>query len=87
MDFSPEWVLGQFWDFLIPKMTWSILYKGGEGESFGKWLLPENGFSWEIYILNPKSFRFGIILEKLLLQRSDFLISYTIRFVIARGKR
>ena len=46
--FSPEWVLGGFWDFLIPKMTWNILYKGGEGEFFGKWLLPENGFSWEI---------------------------------------
>ena len=28
--FSPEWVLGGFWDFLIPKMTWNILYKGGE---------------------------------------------------------
>ena len=30
--FSPESVLGGFWDFLIPKMTWDILYKGGEGE-------------------------------------------------------
>ena len=48
MTFSPEWVLGGFWDFLIPKKTWNILYKGGEGEFFGKWLLPENGFSWEI---------------------------------------
>ena len=38
--FSPEWVLGGFWDFPIPKMTWDILYKGGEGEFFGKWLLP-----------------------------------------------
>ena len=43
--FSPQWLLGGFWDFLIPKMTWNILYKGGEGEFFWKWLLPENGFS------------------------------------------
>ena len=37
--FSPEWVLGGFWDFLIPKMTWNILYKEGK-ESF-----LENGFN------------------------------------------
>ena len=30
MAFSPEWVLGGFWDFLIPKMTWNILYEGKE---------------------------------------------------------
>ena len=46
--FSPEWMLGEFWDFLIPKMTWNILYKGGEGDFFWKWLHPENGFSWDI---------------------------------------
>ena len=42
---SPEWVLGRFWECLIQKMTWNILYKGGEGEFFWKWLLPKNGFS------------------------------------------
>ena len=44
---SPEWVLGRFWECLIQKMTWNILYKGGEGEFFWKWLLPKNGFSPE----------------------------------------
>ena len=39
--FSPEWVLGGFLDFLVTKMTWNILYKGGEGEGF----FLENGFS------------------------------------------
>ena len=38
--FSPESVLGGFWDFLIPKMTWNIIYKGGEWEVFFT-----NGFS------------------------------------------
>ena len=50
---SPEWVLGRFWECLIQKMTWNILYKGGEGEFFLKMaspqkrLLPKNGFSPE----------------------------------------
>ena len=43
--FSPEWVLGGFWDFLIPKMTWNILYKGKESCLENGF---ENGFSWEI---------------------------------------
>ena len=25
--FSPEWVLGEFWDFLIPKVCFGIIFE------------------------------------------------------------